>query len=66
MEYLLGAVAVLGAIILAVFHNKKDQSKIMKYYESSSEQAFSVSEQSLKNQERMIEILEEISKKLEK
>jgi hypothetical protein len=58
--------ALLFGIGLAIYHNKKDQRKIMNYYTKTSKEGFDVSAKSLENQERMIALLEDISKKLGK
>lgn len=62
----IAGIVVLAAVLLAVFQNKKDQKKIMNYYEQSSEKGSDISNKSLENQERIIALLEDISNKLEK
>ena len=66
ITYIILLLAIIFAIGLAVYHNKKNQRNIMNYYSQTSDQGFDISKQSIKNQEKMIEILEEISKKLDK
>lgn len=62
----IGVIIVMAAILLAVKHNKSDQNKIMNYYKETYEEGSDVARQSIENQKKMIELLEDISKKLDK
>lgn len=67
MEYyacLIIILLVVIAVALAIKNNKKDQNKIMDYYKETSADGNQIAQQSLENQKRMIELLEDILKKM--
>ncbi|HOO82074.1 MAG TPA: hypothetical protein PK513_06200 [Alphaproteobacteria bacterium] len=66
LTFILYAVFLLAVVVLAIYHRNKDQKKVMNYYEHASEKGDEVAKKSLENQKRMIELLETISKKLDK
>lgn len=66
LEILICSSVILVAVLLVLHHNKKAQGRVMDYYKEGREFSQLISTKSLENQEKMLDLLQEISKKLDK